>query len=42
MRDFRAGRFKRLKNERFHSSCFQPAGKRQGRLRLGFVLRART
>ena len=34
MRDFQAGRFKRLKNEVVHSSCLQRAGKRPGRLRL--------
>jgi hypothetical protein len=27
MRDLQAGRLQRLKNERFHSSCFQQAGK---------------
>jgi hypothetical protein len=40
MRDFRAGRFKRMKNERFQSCSFQRAGKRPDSLRLGFVLRA--
>jgi len=38
MRDFRAGRLKRLKNERLHSTSDQRAGKRTDRFRLSFVL----
>jgi hypothetical protein len=36
MRDFRAGRFKRLKNERLLSSCYQPDGKRQSQVAYDF------